>query len=115
MIFKKKGTVPAEVTNGFETIALRMPDNAFVLSVINGVGVTLLVPSANITTQPPALNYQEVLDQLDGRIDGVVIGTCRNNISSTILNTLEPELTIVREGPISLEAIKMSLKETANG
>ena len=111
LVFKKKASVPDEVTNGFDTIAIRMPDDKLVLDIISGVKVPLLVPSANISTQSPALNYEEVLAQLDGAIDGVVIGSCKNGISSTIVNTLGDELMIMREGPISLEQIKTSLKE----
>lgn len=111
LLFKKKASVSNEVTNGFETIAIRMPDDKLVLSIINGVRVPMLVPSANISTQKPALSYEEVLAQLDGAIDGVVIGLCKNKIASTIVNTLDNQLKIVREGPISLKQILESLKE----
>lgn len=112
LVFNKKKTVADYVTNGFDTIAVRMPDDQFVLSIISGVGTPLLVPSANISSLPPALTHQEVLDQLDGKINGVVMGQCANGIPSTIISTIDDKLKVLRQGPINLEDIERSLEDT---
>ena len=43
VVLKKKDCVADEVTNGKDTIAIRIPDDDFVLSVIRDVGKPLLV------------------------------------------------------------------------
>ena len=49
IVVNKKDTVADFVTNGKETIAIRMPDDVFVLSLIQKVGKPLLVTSANLS------------------------------------------------------------------
>ena len=111
MVFMKRKEVADYVTNGMDTIAIRMADDAFVLTIIKEVGKPLLVPSANISFIPPSTNYQGVLDQLDGMIDGVVMGECKANMPSTIIDLTGEDIKVLREGPISIDLIKESLQE----
>ena len=110
LVMKKKESVPAFVTNGEDTIAIRMADDEFVLRLINAVGKPLLVTSANISNQPSATCDSEALAQLDGRIEGVVIGNSLGARASTIIDVTNKELVVLREGPISLERILFTLK-----
>ena len=111
LVFNKKKTIADYVTNGLDTIAIRMPDDQFVLSIIKGVGIPLLVPSANISSLTPALTHQEVLEQLDGTINGVVMGQCANGVPSTIISTIDDKLKVLRQGPINLEDIERALED----
>lgn len=111
LVMKKKESVPAFVTNGEETIAVRMADDEFVLSLINTVGKPLLVTSANISNQPAATCDSEAQAQLNGRIDGIVIGNSLGARASTIIDVTEDELVVLREGPISLDRILFTLRE----
>ena len=45
------------------------------------------------------------MDQLDGRIDGIVRGTCGCLSASTIIDVSQEEVRLLREGPICREAI----------
>ena len=103
LVFKKKPEIDELVTNGFPTIGIRMPDDDFVLEIINRVGVPLLVPSANLSGQPSCTTSEEVLKQLDGRIDAVVLGESGASTASTVCDTTGDELKILRQGPIKLE------------
>ena len=100
LVFKKRPEVDELVTNGFPTIGIRMPDDEFVLEIINRVGVPLLVPSANLSGQPSCTTSEEVLKQLDGRIDAVVLGESGASTASTVCDTTGDELKILRQGPI---------------
>ena len=110
LVMNKKESVPDYVTNGESTIAIRMADDNFVLSLINAVGKPLLVTSANISNQPSATCDSEALEQLNGRIDGVVIGNSLGARASTIIDVTKKELVVLRKGPISLDRILFSLK-----
>ena len=109
LVFKKKPEVDELVTNGFPTIGIRMPDDEFVLEIINRVGVPLLAPSANLSGQPACTTSEEVLKQLDGRIDAVVLGESGASTASTVCDTTGGELKILRQGPIKLEDLEASI------
>ena len=109
LVFKKRPEIDELVTNGFPTIGIRMPDDDFVLEIINRVGVPLLVPSANLSGQPSCTTAEEVLKQLDGRIDAVVLGESGASTASTVCDTTGDELKILRQGPIKLEDLKASI------
>lgn len=111
LVMKKKDCVPDFVTNGKATIAVRMPDDPFVLSLIEGCGGPLLVSSANRSEMPSALNDREVFSQLDGRIDAVVIGTAGGEKASTIIDVSEAEIKILRIGDISAAQIREALEK----
>lgn len=109
LVFKKRPEIDELVTNGFPTIGIRMPDDDFVLEIINRVGVPLLVPSANLSGQPSCTTSGEVLKQLDGRIDAVVLGESGASTASTVCDTTGDELKILRQGPIKLEDLEASI------
>ena len=109
LVFKKRPDIDELVTNGFPTIGIRMPDDDFVLEIINRVGVPLLVPSANLSGQPSCTTSEEVLKQLDGRIDAVVLGESGASTASTVCDTTGDELKILRQGPIKLEDLEASI------
>lgn len=74
IILKKRENVPAYVTNGFDTIGIRMPDDDFILELMNRIGKPMLVTSANMSGMPTGTTFMEVIEQLEGRIDMVVKG-----------------------------------------
>lgn len=106
LVFRKREEVADEVTNGFETIAIRMPDDAWILKVISEVGVPLLVPSANISSEPPCHTSEEVLQQLDRRVSAVVTGESGGYFSSTIVDVSSDAFRILRQGPVTEEQIR---------
>ena len=109
MILKKQETLPDYVTNGFPTVGIRMPDDPFVLRLIKECGKPLLVTSANRSGEETGVRDEQVLEQLDGRIDAIVLGEAKGKLASTIVDMSEEEPRIVREGPISADDIKKVL------
>ena len=97
------------VTNGFPTVGIRMPDDPFVLRLIKECGKPLLVTSANRSGEETGVRDEQVLEQLDGRIDAIVLGEAKGKLASTIVDMSEEEPRIVREGPISADDIKRVL------
>lgn len=111
IVLKKKEEIADYVTNGLATIAIRMPDDEFVLEIMNRSGKAMLVSSANISAEHSCRNGEEVLKQLDGRIDGIVMGESKSEIASTIVDATSEEVKILREGPITKEMINKILEE----
>lgn len=109
MILKKKESLPDYITNGFPTVGIRMPEDDFVLELIETCGKPLLVTSANLSGHETGVQDQQVLEQLDGRIDAIVLGEAMGKVASTIVDMSDGSVHIVREGPITKEMIHQVL------
>lgn len=110
IIFRKREEVGSYVTNGKDTIGIRVPDDEWILSIIKDIGKPLMVTSANISGAGSLLKWQDVLDEMDGKIDGIVMEDARGDAASTIIDVTDG-IKILREGPISLEEIEGALNE----
>lgn len=109
LIFNKKESVRDIMTNGKSTIGIRIPDSEFALSLLKKVG-PMLVTSANLSQHSNTTSTQEVLNQLDGRIDLVVDGKTSDNIASTVVDVSQDEIKILRAGKITKEQIEEAIK-----
>lgn len=105
LIFNKKNCVADYVTNGKPTIGIRVPDDNWILKLINELDQPLLVTSANLSDTGSLLKWEDVYDQLNGKIDAIVCENATGEISSTIIDVTN-EIKILRQGPITLEQIK---------
>lgn len=110
IIFKKKD-LPDFVTNGMDTVAIRVPDDEWIIQLIKEVGKPLLVTSANLSDHGSLIKYEDVLKDMDGRIDGVVLEDASGLSASTIVLANEEGVKVLRQGPISQEEIE----EAVNG
>ena len=111
LVLKKKD-IPEEFTAGMDTIAVRIPDDEFVRDLLRKAG-PMFVTSANLSDHGTCRSWQEVRDQLDGRIAAIVQGEAVSYASSTIIDCTEDELKCLRQGDISLEEIKKKIESAA--
>ncbi len=109
IVLNKKECISDEITNGQSTIAIRMPDDEVVLSILKQTG-PLLVTSANLSDHPSCTNSNEVLEQLDGRISMILLGESGNQMASTIVDCTSKNIKILREGIIPKETIRAIIK-----
>ena len=109
IVFKKKEEVPDFVTMGRKTIGIRMPDDEFILDLIEKLGKPLMVTSANISGNGSLISWKDVYACMKGKIEGIICEDARGDIASTIIDVSE-DLKLLREGPLSIEEIKESLK-----
>ena len=91
------------------TIGVRMPDHAAALQLLLFSG-PLAVTSANLSGSASACTAEDVLEQLNGRIevimdDGIIPG----GQSSTIVDCTQETWIILREGPITREQLLEAL------
>ena len=114
MILKGNGTLPDIVPAGGATQGVRCPDHPDTLAVIRALGRPLACPSANLSGHPSPKSAQDVLDQLDGRIDAVLDGgPCTVGVESTILDLTVRPYRILRQGGLSrgdIEAVVGSVE-----
>ncbi len=107
MIFAKSELVPASVTGGLETVAVRMPDHEIALSLIQNSGGYIAAPSANTSGRPSPTTAQHVRDDLDGKIDMIIDGGIVGiGVESTIIDLTEETPMVLRPGYISLEMLR---------
>lgn len=106
IILKRKEHLPDYITNGFDTVGVRMPDDTFVLELLEGIGKPMLVTSANRSGCETGFVDTQVLEQLDGRIDAIVMGKARSKVASTIVDMSDGICNILRAGAISEAMIK---------
>ncbi len=87
------------------TVAVRMPDHAFALSLIRSSG-PLAATSANLSGGANPLSAADVIAQLGGRVDLVLDGgVVDGGIPSTIVDCTGSTITILRQGAIPAEDI----------
>jgi L-threonylcarbamoyladenylate synthase len=107
-IIPKQPTLP-EAVSATETVGVRVPDHEVARELLRAAG-PMAITSANISGQPSPSTAQEVLAQLGKRIDLIIDGgRTPGGVPSTLVDCTGKELKILREGPISLEEIRLKL------
>ena len=109
LIFKKKENVKDYITQGKNTIGIRVPDDEFILDLIDSLNMPLMVTSANNSGEPSLTKWKDVYGIMKGKIDGIVCEDARGEVSSTIIDVSD-DIKILREGPISLAQIMEVIK-----
>ena len=105
IVFKKKENVAEYVTQGKQTIGIRVPDDEWIIKLIKKIGKPIMVTSANISNSGSLLKWEVVYEQMKNQIDGIVCEDARGDKSSTIIDVSDG-LKLLREGPISFKDIE---------
>ena len=109
LVLPRGSNVPASVSAGLDTVAVRMPRSRIALDLIRAAGRPIAAPSANISGRPSPTTAAHVLSDLDGRIDMVIDGgRTEIGVESTVLDVTQEPPVILRPGWITrgqLEAI----------
>ena len=112
LILKKSKIVPLESTGGLDTVAIRCPDNALTLELIERAGLPVAGPSANLSGSPSPTEASHVYHDLSGRIEGILDdGAVGIGVESTILDMSTDRPTLLRPGAITLEDLTEVLGE----
>lgn len=103
----KHPAVNSVVTGGLETIAIRIPGQPVLLQLLNQTGLGLAAPSANPHGKLSPTSAEQVHSGMDGKIDAVLDGgDCEYGMESTIVDTLNEPIRILRSGPISAKQVE---------
>lgn len=112
MIFKKKEIVPQRTSGGLDTVAIRMPSHPIAREIIRQSGVPIAAPSANISGRPSPTKGQHVCDEMNGRVNGIIVGgDCDFGLESTVIDMTSEKPMILRPGSVTKEQMEESIGE----
>jgi len=111
MLFKPKHTIPKFITTGL--IGIRQPGNSITRKILAELNLPLTAPSANISGEAPATSAQEVKGCLGGKVDLILdLGICKGGEPSTLIDTTQNPVQLIRKGAIDFKKIQMSLNQS---
>lgn len=106
VVVQRQPHVPAAVTGGLDTVAVRLPDSLIARELIRLAGVPVAAPSANTSGRPSPTTAQAVASDLAGRIDAIIdAGPCAIGVESTVVDCTTPVPTLLRPGGITYEML----------
>ncbi len=107
MVLKRGKKIPKSVSAGLDTVAVRMPSDDIARRVIEASGLPLAAPSANISGAPSPTSAAHVLNDLDGKIDAVIMGNdCGVGVESTVVSLCTNPPRLLRPGGVTVEQLK---------
>lgn len=113
MILPKKQSVPAEVSAGLPTVAIRIPAHPVAFKLLAEAAIPVAAPSANLSGRPSPTLGSHVIDDLQGRIEVILdAGPTGVGVESTVLDLTGERPRILRPGGISLEMLREVLGDT---
>lgn len=107
LIFKKSSIVPAIVTGGLDTVAIRMPAHPIAKLLIELAEVPVAAPSANLSGKPSPTMEEHVINDMKGRVDAIVCGGDADvGVESTVLDITSDIPMILRPGGVTKEDLE---------
>lgn len=109
LVMKKKKEVPEFVNGGLATIAVRMAPGFALKKLIEELEEPVYMTSANQSGFPVSRSLDEI-EASCPLLDGMMEGEPSFGEASTIIDCTGREPVILRQGPVSWEAIEQALK-----
>ncbi len=112
MVLNKTDKIPEVVSAGLSTVAVRMPKNETARKLILKSGLPLAAPSANTSGSPSPTTANHVINDLDGKIDAVLMGEdCDVGVESTVITLAGKQPVLLRPGGVTLEQLQEILPD----
>jgi len=112
IVLRKSDEVPAEVTGGQDSVALRMIDHPLARAILRTFGHAVAAPSANRFGRISPTTAEHVRADLGDEIDLIVDGgPSRVGVESTIIDLTGDLPSILRHGAIGPTALADALGE----
>ena len=103
IVFKKKGNELDHLLSGFDSIAIRIPNDDTLLDILNKIDFPLAQTSCNISGEKEFISAKEIKlafgDKIDLIVDG---GVLSDNKPSTIISVEHNEPIVLRSGDIKI-------------
>ncbi|MBA3680193.1 MAG: threonylcarbamoyl-AMP synthase [Bacteroidetes bacterium] len=107
LLLPKKDSIPGLVTSGLDRVAVRIPNHALTLELLNKINVPLAAPSANpfgyVSPTEPAHVNKQLGTKIDYILDG---GACDVGLESTIVGIENDKICVYRLGGLAIEEIE---------
>jgi L-threonylcarbamoyladenylate synthase len=111
ILLEAREDIPELITAGTGKVAVRVPGASFALDLARAVNFPITSTSANISGMPAADNAGDVMDYFGDSVDIVIDGgKTPDGGPSTIVETRNDRIIIIRAGQISEEEILRTLK-----
>lgn len=104
LVLKKNKDLPKYITNGKNTIAVRMATSKAIEKLIIETESPIFMTSANQSGKAECSNLDEI-EQCCPLLDGMMEGNIIFSKGSTIVDCTSEKIKILREGPISINHI----------
>lgn len=102
VVLEKQECIPSNVSAGLDTIGVRVPSSRFAHDFLKACNVPVAAPSANLSGKPSATLPDHVLDDMDGKVDVILLGgSCEIGLESTVVDLTSKPAKILRPGGIS--------------
>ncbi|WP_234405674.1 L-threonylcarbamoyladenylate synthase [Paenibacillus sp. IHBB 10380] len=103
----REGVLSSRVTAGLDTVGVRMPDHPVALELIAKAGCPVAAPSANRSGRPSPTLADHVMEDLEGRIDGILDGGPTGvGLESTVVQVqADGAVVVLRPGGITTEQL----------
>jgi L-threonylcarbamoyladenylate synthase len=113
LVVPRAASVPAEVSGGGPSIAVRAPVHPVARALLAALGEPIAAPSANRYQSISPTRAEHVLKSLDGLIDLVLDGgACEGGIESTVVDLCHGAPRVLRPGGIDLAALQAIVPAT---
>jgi len=111
LVLPARKELPKLLTASTGTIGVRLSSEELTRKIARAFGAPITGTSANISGFPPCSTAKEVLEQIP-EIDFVVDGgKTKGGAPSTVIEVLDHEIKLIREGAIPIEEIEKVLGE----
>ncbi len=98
----KKELIDSPIRAGGPTVGLRWPNHPIVQQLIEGTGVSIIGPSANIHKMKTPHSLADVDPEFIKLVDCVIPGECPIGQSSTVVDCSVNPYTIIRQGAVHI-------------
>jgi len=113
IILQRAESIPAIVSAGLGTLAIRVPAHPAAQAVLRAAGVPLAAPSANRSGSPSPTLARHALADLDGKIAAVLDGgPCAVGVESTVLDLTGEAPVLLRPGGVPVERLEAALGQS---
>ncbi|MFC7062260.1 L-threonylcarbamoyladenylate synthase [Halobacillus seohaensis] len=107
LVFPSNHAAAENVTAGLDTVAIRMPSDPIALEILLKTDRPLAAPSANRSGRPSPTDADHVIQDLDGRIAGIVDGGPTGvGVESTVVDCTTEIPVILRPGGVTKEDLQ---------
>lgn len=105
LVLEKTQKAPDYMTSGFNTVGIRVPDNAVFKEICECItGNVLATTSANLSHEPSAKTHEQAVKNMWGKADLIIedFGQTAQGLESTVAIVLGDEVKILRQGAIQV-------------
>ncbi len=107
LVLKKQPHISDLITAGKDTVAVRVPNHALTLALLDKLDFPLAAPSANPFGSISPTNAQHVFNYFGGKLEVILDGgECERGLESTIIGFENDQPVLYRHGSISVEEIE---------